>query len=71
MTFGFDAIGMHAIGEMISEFAPPLYFEPVSRIQSGGGIAKPAQLADLSVGILWDTEDEIIWDDDSGIGWEA
>ena len=50
---------------------PPLTFEPTSRIQAGGGIAKPTQIAVLGVGIEWDTEDIITWDDDTEIGWEA
>lgn len=53
------------------DFNPPLNFEPVSRIQSGGGIAKPAQLAVLGVSIEWDTGDIIVWDDGTDIGWEA
>lgn len=73
MTIGFDGIGFHAIGEMITASAAPLVYEPVSRIMAGGfSNMRPAELVVLGVDLLWDNEDDYItWDDGDIIGWEA
>ena len=61
---GFDGIGFHAIGEMITNLSAPLTFDPVSRIVAGGwSNNRPAEVAVLGV--------DLIWDDDTEIGWEA
>ena len=73
MTIGSDAIGAQAIGAEGEDAAPALVYEPVSRIMTGGGSnMRPAELVELGVDLLWDTEDDYItWDDDTIIGWEA
>ena len=72
MTIGLDAIGFHAIGEMITNLSAPLTFEPVSRIVAGGwSNNRPAEVAVLGVDLIWDDEQLMIWDDDTEIGWEA
>ena len=69
---GFDGIGFHAIGEMITNLSAPLTFDPVSRIVAGGwSNNRPAEVAVLGVDLLWDDEQFMIWDDDTEIGWEA
>ena len=67
---GWDGIGFHAIGEMISDAGSPLTFPPVSRLASGA-YSPGAQLAELGLDIEWDNNDIIVWDDGSGMGWEA
>lgn len=69
---GFDGIGFHAIGEMITGFGSPVTYEPISRIKTEGvNVSRVAELAVLGLGILWDDDSIIVWDDDSEIGWEA
>ena len=69
---GFDGIGFHAIGEMITNLSAPLTFEPVSRIVAGGwSNNRPAEVAVFGVDLIWDDEQLMIWDDDTEIGWEA
>jgi hypothetical protein len=67
---GFDGIGFHAVGELILQSGSPLTFEPVSRLTSGA-YSPGTQLVELGLGIEWDNDDIMIWDDDSEIGWEA
>jgi hypothetical protein len=70
MTIGFDGIGFHAIGEMITGSPAPLIYPPVSRLASGAYSAG-VKLVVLGVDLEWDNGDPIIWDDDSDMGWEA
>lgn len=73
MTIGFDAIGLHAIGEMITSSSTPLVYEPVSRIIAGGfSSGRPAQVATLTIidYILWDDGDFMFWDDDTPIAFD-
>lgn len=67
---GFDGIGFTAIGEL-GDSIPPLYYDPVSRLVSGGSMnTRPAQVAELGVDLLWDNGDYIIWDNGDRIAWE-
>jgi hypothetical protein len=68
---GMDGIGFHAVGEMILSTAAPVLYEPVSRILSGGAYIPPSQIHTLGVDIIWDNEDEMIWDNGDNIGMEA
>lgn len=66
--FGFDAIAGLAIGEMDDT----LVYAPVSRIIAGGfSNGRPVEVAVLGVDLLWDDEQEMIWDNGDSIGWEA
>ncbi len=69
---GGDAIGFHAVGEMITTSSTPLVYEPVSRLMAGGfSTGRPAVVAVLGFDLLWDDEQEIIWDNDDNIGGEG
>ncbi len=74
MTIGFDGIGFHAIGEMITGLSAPLVYEPVSRIIAGGwSNSRPVEVAVLGVDLI-DDEDPynfIVNDNDEIIGTEA
>lgn len=71
MTIGFDVIGHQVIGGTIDNVNPPLVYEPVSRIMTGGTNMRPVETVVLGLDLLWDTEDDYItWDDDTIIGWE-
>jgi hypothetical protein len=65
--YGSDVYGALAFGEMDSE----TYYPPVSRIMVGGSIQAPRELAVLGVDLLWDSDDEMIWDTSDNIGTEA
>lgn len=67
---GGAAIGQHAVGEFIANSPAPLYFEPVSRITSGGTFQLPANVPVLGVDLIWDDEQDVIWDNESNIGLE-
>lgn len=68
---GQDAIGFHAVGEGISGSGAPVTYEAVSRVVvTGGSTPRVAEAATLGWDLLWDTEDEIAWDNDTNIGGE-
>ena len=70
MTVGFDGIGFHAIGEMITASSTPLVYEPVSRILAGGfSNGRPVQVVYLGVEIMYDSEDVITYDSGDSIAW--
>ena len=67
---GFDGIGFHAIGEMITNLSAPLTFDPVSRIVAGGwSNGRPAEVAVLGAELLWDNDDFIVYDSGDHINW--
>lgn len=67
----FDAIGLHAIGELITS-SPALVYAPVSRLMAGGfSTGRPAVVAVLGLDLLNDAGDYITNDDDEIIGTEA
>ena len=69
---GFGHIGEFAIGFILSGLSAPLTYEPVSRIIAGGwSNSRPVEVAVLGVDLIWDTEDLMVWDDDTEIAWEA
>ena len=69
MTIGFDGIGFHAIGEMITGLPAPLTLSPVSRLASGA-YSPGVKLAELGADLEWDDGSIMVWDDETGIGWE-
>jgi hypothetical protein len=67
---GFDGIGFHAIGEMITSLSAPLTYEPVSRIVAGGwSNGRPVAVAVLGAELLWDNGDYIVYDNGDHINW--
>ena len=67
---GFDGIGFHAIGEMITNLSAPLTFDPVSRIVAGGwSNNRPAEVAELGLDLIWDNGDYIVCDNGDRINW--
>lgn len=78
---GFDAIGFHAIGELITSALPPVTYNLVS-IPSGSftsnyfqrGVAtsttQPTVTTSTVLDILWDDDTTILWDDDTEILWD-
>jgi hypothetical protein len=67
---GFDGIGFHAIGEMITNLSAPLVYEPVSRIVAGGwGNGRPVEVVVLGAELLWDNDDFIVYDSGDHINW--
>ena len=67
---GGDAIGFHAVGESLSASAAPLVYEPVSRLMAGGfSVGRPATVAFLGAGLVWDNDDYIVYDNGDQIAW--
>ena len=67
---GFDGIGFHAVGEMITNLSAPLTYEPVSRIVAGGwSNNRPAEVAVLGAELLWNNDDFIVYDSGDHINW--
>jgi hypothetical protein len=68
---GFDAIGRHAVGEMILDATPPITYPRASANMSSGGTSYANNQTELGADLLWDDGSLIAWDDDTLIGWEA
>jgi hypothetical protein len=64
---GFDAIAAFAIGESDET----VIYEPVSKLSHSSGVSSTVYAAGLGMDILWDNGEELIWDDDTNIGWEV
>ena len=70
MTIGLDAIGRHAVGEMLLQSGAPLTYPPVSRLASGA-YSPGVKLVVLGVDLINDEGDYVVNDDGDIIGTEA
>ncbi len=79
MTVGNDAVGRHAVAEMLTGGNVPVYYLPVSKIMAGGfANTRPASVVILGVDLIWDDGSTItnnfnyiVWDNGDNIAWEA
>lgn len=68
---GFDGIGFHAVGELITDMTPAIEYLPVSRHTGVSASLYFKKRADYpaDVSMLWDDGSEILWDDSTPIEW--